>query len=54
MPPSYRFTMRLLGGIRHWTFLPWLVSTVPQLVAQRGSDTLSICLNTVAGKLHTQ
>ena len=38
----------LLQLLRQYVFLPCLLSTMPAMVAWRGSDSLSICFNTVA------
>jgi hypothetical protein len=40
--------IRLLGWLRRWVFLPFLVATVPFVVYCRAADSLSICFNTVA------
>lgn len=44
----WSFGLKLLGGIRHCTFLPALVATVPRLVLYNGGDALNVCLTTVA------
>lgn len=46
--PAWRFALSLLGGVRHWVFLPILVMAVPLLVMYRGGDALSVCFNAVA------
>ena len=40
--------IRMLGWLRRWIFLPYLVATVPFVVYCRAADSLSICFNTVA------
>ena len=42
------FALRLLGGVRRWTFLTILVTLVPMMVVLEGGDALSVCFNTVA------
>eukprot|EP01043_Picozoa_sp_COSAG02_P050278 COSAG02_NODE_5151_length_4588_cov_2.905324_2_plen_369_part_00 len=42
-----RFAMKLLHGVRRWSFLPLLVLTVPLLVIYRGGDALSVCFNSI-------
>ena len=44
----WRIALHLLSGARHWFFLPALATTMPTLVLWRGSDAMSICMNTVA------
>jgi hypothetical protein len=42
-----RIGMKLLHGLRRWSFLPMLVVTVPLLVIYRGGDALSVCFNSI-------
>jgi hypothetical protein len=44
----WRWSLVLLNGVRQWVFLPGLTGAISSLVMWRGSDSLSICLNTVA------
>jgi hypothetical protein len=45
---GWRLALGFLLWMRRWFFLPALVLTVPALVLYKGSDALSVCLNTVA------
>jgi hypothetical protein len=48
LSPRMLFALRLLGGLRRWTFLAILVTLIPALVVLEGGDALSVCFNTVA------
>jgi hypothetical protein len=48
LPAGWRVALRGLAIARRYTFLPTLVMAVPAVVVLQGSDTLSICFNTVA------
>ena len=43
-----RLALSFMLWMRRWLFLPSVIGTVPLLVLIKGSDALSICLNTVA------
>lgn len=45
---NWNASLRALGVVRRFTFLPVLVMTVPVLVMHHGGDALTVCLNTVA------
>ena len=45
---SWRMALALLGGLRHWVFLPCMVTDVALVVVARGADALDMSLNTVA------
>lgn len=45
---AWHVTLLLKAGIRHWVFLPAFLLITPILVALRGGDALSVCMNTVA------
>jgi hypothetical protein len=40
--------LRIINGLRRWVFLPTLVGAIPVLIAFKGGDALSLCMNTVA------
>ena len=48
------YALELMNGIRRWTFLPALVSTVGILVSRRGGDSFSVLMNTAAVLVLTQ
>ena len=45
---GWRFALLFVQCIRRWTFLPFLLFSVPLMLMYKGADTLSICFNTVA------
>jgi hypothetical protein len=45
---SWSVALAVLNGARRFLFLPTLVMAVPVLVALKGGDALSVCMNTVA------
>lgn len=47
----WRLALAFVRNIRRWTFLPFLLSTVPLMLMYKGADTLSICFNTIVRPL---
>jgi hypothetical protein len=47
----WKFGLRLLGGIRRWTFLNGIVCLVAQLVFLKGGDALSVCKSSTHGRI---
>eukprot|EP01046_Picozoa_sp_COSAG06_P000824 COSAG06_NODE_23_length_33072_cov_44.622327_42_plen_210_part_00 len=45
---GWSVALALLGGLRHWVFLPCMVTDVALVVVARGADALDMSLNTVA------
>ena len=45
---AWTVCLTCVSGLRSWFFLPVLTAVIPQLVAMRGGDALTISFNTVA------
>ena len=45
---EYSVPLQIINGIRRWMFLPTLAASIPMMVAFKGGDALSVCMNTVA------